>query len=401
MKLAVVGSGPLALLCARHFDELGAHVVLFQRNPLGGNIRFLLSDFPKMKIDWNNSEITIEDFWQTVMVPLITNIESKGLTKAGDILRVHKRFLHKSESIDKRSRLHDLFRVIYSVNPKDSILAQVAENQEIFNQLGEEVLKSLHQPVESFEDFDLVIEASGMGRSPAFMGAANAPALNELNLKNNAPIFYEKEVFTKFAYEGKKHIVLVGNTESSILALIKAQKWLYSHKENTITWVTHSPVGKSFLNSWFNKELHQMLLGAEELFENEKIHFEQKMREWRDLEDYMKVKIAKPSEPEAKIKIYQGYNISSVDKLLDRQQVFVTIESPDFRTHANEAKDLKTIASDAILVCNGVEEDSSIAKAMCVDEPGYFKLEASTILEGLGKLEMIEKKILTYFSRAD
>ena len=401
MKLAVVGSGPLALMCAKHFYELGAHVVLFQRSPLGGNTRFLLSDFPNMKIDWNNSEVSIKDFWETEMVPLITKVESSGLTKAGDILRVHKRFLHKSESIENRSRLHDLFRVIYSVNPKDSILAQVAENQEIFNQLGEDVLKSLHQPVESFEDFDLVIEASGLGRTPSFMGSAYAPALNELNLKNNAPIFYEKEIFTKFSFEEKKHIIIIGNSESSILALIKSQKWLYLHKENSLTWITHSPVGKTFSNSWINKELHKMLLGAEELFENEKIHFEEKMREWRDLEDYVKVKVAKPIEPEAKIKIYQGYNVTSVDKLLDREQVFVTVESPDFRSHATAAKDLKTLAGDAILVCNGIEAESSIAKGMSEDEPGYFRLEASSILEGLGKIAMIEKKILTYFSRAD
>ena len=401
MKLAVIGSGPLALLCAKHFYELGAHVVLFQRSPLGGNIRFLLSHFPNMKIDWNNSELTIKEFWESQMVPLISEVESNGITKAGDILRVHKRFLHKSETIEDRSRLHDLFRVVYSVNPKDSILAQVAENQEIFNQLGEDVLKSLHQPVESFEDFDLVVEASGLGGSPCYLGASHVPALNELNLKDNAPLFYEKDIFTHFSFEGKKHIIVIGDSESSILVLLKAQKWLYAHKENSITWVTHSPVGKSFHHPWFNKELHQMLMGAEELYENEKIHFEEKMHEWRDLEDYMKAKVPKPTEPEAKIKIFQGYNASSVDKLLDRQQVFVTIESPDFRAHATTPKDLKTLSADAILICNGIERESSVARGMAVDEPGYFKLDAASIIEGQAKLAMIEKKILTYFSRAD
>jgi hypothetical protein len=314
---------------------------------------------------------------------------------------VHKRFLHKSESIEDRSRLHDLFRVIYSVNPKDSILAQVAENQEIFNQLGEDVLKSLHQPVESFEDFDLVIEATGRGRAPCHMGAAHVPALNELNLKGNAPLFYEKNIFTDFSFEGKNHVIVIGDSESSILTLLKAQRWLYSQKENSLTWITHSPVGRSFHHPWFNRELHHVLLGAEELFENEKIHFEEKMREWRDLEDYMKAKVAKPVEPEPKIKIFQGYNVTSVDKLLDRQQVFVTIESPDFRSYASVSKDLKTLAADAILVCNGIEIDSAIAKGMAVDEPGYFKLEAASAEEGRVKIASIEKKILTYFSRAD
>ena len=88
------------------------------------------------------------------------DLEKKEITKAGEVLRVHKRFLHPKESIAEKSRLHDLFRVIYSVNPKESILKQLEANPDMFKQLGEQVVNSLHMPVESFEDFDIVIAAA-------------------------------------------------------------------------------------------------------------------------------------------------------------------------------------------------------------------------------------------------
>jgi len=56
MKLAIIGSGPLAILSAQHFDQLGAEVVLFQKNPLGGNVRFLLKHFPDMRLPFNGKE---------------------------------------------------------------------------------------------------------------------------------------------------------------------------------------------------------------------------------------------------------------------------------------------------------------------------------------------------------
>ena len=76
----------------------------------------------------------------------------------GFVERVHKRFLSLDEEVPGKSRLQDLFRVIFSNDPKNSILTQVESNPELFEKLGEEVLNSLNEAVESFEDFDLVID---------------------------------------------------------------------------------------------------------------------------------------------------------------------------------------------------------------------------------------------------
>ena len=204
MKLAIIGSGPLAILCAQHFNQLGAEVVLFQKNALGGNLRFMLEHFPEMEINFQNNKKSLNTIWKEDLVPAIKELEKNNLTKAGEVQRVHKRFLHKNETIMNHSRLHDLFRVVYSVNPKEAILKQLEENPEMFKQLGEQVVNSLHMPVESFQDFDIVIEARGRGKSAHAMGPSEAYALNENNIKATAPIFYEKEMLDSFNIEGKK-----------------------------------------------------------------------------------------------------------------------------------------------------------------------------------------------------
>ena len=132
MKLAIIGSGPLAIFCAHHFDQLGAEVILFQKNALGGNVRFLLEHFPEMQINFQNQTKSLKSFWDENLTQAISELEEKHLTRAGEVLRVHKRFLHPHENISNKTRLHDLFRVIFSVNPKDAILKQLEENPEMF-----------------------------------------------------------------------------------------------------------------------------------------------------------------------------------------------------------------------------------------------------------------------------
>ena len=394
MKLAIIGSGPLAIFCAQYFDQIGAEVTLFQKNSLGGNLHFLLDHFPEMEVAFEGETKNIKSLWDENITPMIIKLEEKHLTRAGEVLRVHKRFLHKDETIANKSRLHDLFRVIFSVNPKEAILRQLEENPEMFKQLGEQVMNSLHLPVESFEDFDIVIEARGFGKPHLGMGPSNAMALNENNLKSTAALYYEKDIFSKLTFEGKKHLVLVGHSESAILALLKCKEWIFSNPHHSLSWIISDPVNKKLNNDWLNLELEKLLLLSQSLFDNEKITFEKKMHEWRDLEDYVKVKIPKPIEPEAKLKIFQGYDVTSVDRLLDREGVFATIETPDFREFVKVPNDLKTLPAEAILIACGVDLLDSLAIGLNCNEPGFYRLEANDLDEGLGQIKLIEERIL-------
>jgi hypothetical protein len=394
MKLAIIGSGPLAIYAAAHFSKIGAHVVLFQRSPLGGNIAFCLHQKIDLEVDYPENK-SVEQFWTDDLIPLIEYIEENKLTKKGEVLRVSKRFLHRNEDVKNRTRLLDLFRVVYSTNPKDSILKQLEENPEIFKQLGEKVVESLHEPVESFEDFDIVIEATGRGKSDFKMGPAGTLAINEKNLQKHSHFYYGKSFFEKFNDDGIKKIVLVGDDLSAYLALNKLTHWLFSHPDHKLTWISHSIINRD------NKLVKNIFEQTNSEWILRKDKFEIELRAWRDLEDYMKAKIAKPIEPEIKLTMFEGYNITSVDKLLDREGVFVTIESPDFRSHANTKQDLRTIAGDVIVIQNGTNKWESLGESLIADEPGYYVINSDNLKDGVLEILKIEEKVMNFFSKSD
>ena len=378
MKLAIIGSGPIAIQTAVHFHKLGAQVILFQKAPFGGGIHFSLEYFP---------DLDLKRYWENEILPLIEYIETENLAMKGEVLRVHKRFLNDDEDVgDDHTRLTDLFRVVYSVNPSESILKQVEENPEIFKQLGEDVLKSLHIPVESFIDCDLVIEATGAGKKLRMMGPGGVLALNENNLKDNSPFYYEKEIFKNFSEVGKKSLVLVGEGPLAELTLMKLTPWLFAEAERTLVWVRHNTSDISALH---------IAKVSDKAFEKQKIVFEEKLREWRDLDDFVKVKIPPPVEPLRKLTIYSGFNVTSVDKLLDKNEIFVTIESPEFRKNKNSEIELKTLSVDAVLVSQGYFSHSLLKNGMRENEPGYYQIDTIDLLED------IEKNIMTFFSKAE
>ena len=397
MKIAILGSGPLALLAAKHFDDLGAYTVLFQRSPLGGNIRMLAEQLPDLETTFRNQKTTLKNFVESELINLVKQIEANGISRQGDVLRVHKRFVHPGEFIKGKSRLHDLFRVIFSLNPQESILKQVEENPEMFKQLGKEVIESLHKPVESFEDFDVVIEATGLGKKPLPMGAGLALALNENNLQSSGLILYQNDIIKKTFDDKTKSVVLVGEGRDAKIALIKLREWLMQSNGNQLHLVTYERLSLNHKDS-LDFACRTLFKEVEEKFETDKSVFETELRKWRDLEDHVKLKIPKPVEPQPKILFYEGYDVTSVDRLLDREGIFATIESAPFR-EVVEAEMLQTIAADFICVARGVE-DESLGKGLMNDEPGYFKLNAPSLDAGLASIDEIEKTLMNYFKKA-
>lgn len=399
MKIAIIGSGPVAILTAFHFDQLGADVVLFQRSPLGGSLNVLKSVYPQYKIQYQKESWELEKFYKEVLVAQGLELEKYNLTKHGDVLRVHKRFLHPDENIPNRSRMHDLFRVIYSTNPKESILKQLEENPEMFEKLGKDVIESLHKPVESFADFDIIIEASGKGSIPNPMGAGLSLALNENNLKDCGLIFYEKEIFEKLNLEKQKSITLIGENESAFLSLLKLKDWLLADKTRELHWVTYKETNENSLGQ-FKEEVGAFFSTIKTEFEKSKEVFEANIRKWRDLEDYEKVKVPKPVEPKAQITIHEGYDVTSIDKLLDREELYITIESPDYRTHALKGNDIITLASDNVLVCRGHQKLNLAQGSLLDKEAGYYKIELNDLNSVEEKILEIQNDILKYFSKA-
>ena len=400
MKMAILGSGPLAILAAHHFDQIGADVSLFQRSPLGGNLSWLMKQYPQFEIEFEKSNISLKDFFEKIIVPAVSDLEKYDLTKHGDVQRVHKRFLHTNESVPGRTRLHDLFRVVFSRNPQETILKQMEESPELFASLGEEVINSLHKPVESFDDFDIVIEARGFGKNPMPMGAGNSFALNENNLQDSSLLFYEKNIFTQLNLENKKTIILTGSGITCKLALLKFREWLLENSGHELHWVTREKADKTCGNKWLDSEVEKFRRDVAEKFDGAKLVYETKIREWRDLEDYVKAKVSKPIEPTPLLVEHVGYDVTSVDRLLDRAGVFATIESPDFRDYSTKSNDMMTLAADALCIANGVSVETFCGSSLLTSEPGFYVLNSSSIDEGINEIKKIEKNILNYFKKA-
>lgn len=400
MKMAIIGSGPVGILTAHHFDQLGADVVLFQRRPLGGNLLKVLDYKPNFELTYKNSTISASDFFKEVIVPAGTSLEEFKLTKSGDVLRVHKRFVHPHEEIKGHTRMFDLFRVIFATNPKENILKQLAENPEMFEKLGPEVIESLHKPVESFADFDIVISATGLGRKANYMGASLAPALNELNLEDCGLIHYEADIFSNLKIEKQKSITIVGEGVTAKLAILKLKDWLLADTTRELHWVTYKSKDDVVTYPWLDKEFEDFFKIIKADFDKNKDLFATKLHSWRDLEDYEKVKIPKPVEPKAQILVYEGYDVTSVDRLLDRDGLYITIESPNFRAHSLKINDIITLSSECVLVARGVNQDSGHNTHFEANEPGYYAMNVTNLNDLDAHIKVIEEDILKFFSKA-
>ena len=401
MKCAVIGSGPVAILAAHYFDQMGADVTLFQRSALGGQFKNFLND-QSNTLFWNNQEYSSHAFFEEVLKPTVLSLEEFKITKQGDVLRVHKRFLYPSEAIKGHTRLYDLFRVIYSLNPRETILKQLEENPEMFKALGEEVIQSLHKPVENFLDFDIVIEARGYGRDSLPMGAGQSFALNELNLKDNSALFYEEEIFNELKLNNQKSLVLVGNKELSGYALLYLKTWLMESTEREIHWICPQSKRESTKNPKIENEVQLFIDELHLKFEQAKKNFEKAIHDWRGLEDYIKVKIPMPKEPISQLRIYNGYDVTSIDRLLDQEGLFVTIETPDYRQDVNfEGPAMLTIKADAVAVTQGKSNDSLGSGFLLETEPGYYQLNDVSLLELPLKLEEIKTNLMSYFKKSE
>ena len=128
------------------------------------------------------------------------------------------------------------------------------------------------------------------------------------------------------------------------------------------------------------------------------------------MDDYVKAKVPKPTEPIKRFEILTESTISSLDRLLDKSNLFVTIES---------GQEVRTIALDAILVATGYQIETSIFKGLHMDfdygektsksfthvEPGIYSLgpiikeKRYNLKDGLEQIPLILENMFTFFSK--
>ena len=465
MKIGIIGGGPLAIEMSLRLTTLGAEVSIFSPS-LGGKTKLFeeenlsVKSTEKMTGTWSeitthagrkvltdqngesndalfDTELTpsISEYWEKYLKPLSKFIQKKVTHIRGTVLRVHKRFLDLDEEIEGRTRLFDLFRVVYLINPNEDSFSEKSLDKKTLDSLGDDVINSLKTPMEQFNDFDIVIDASGVLGNPKKMGPSSTLALNESSLSLKEKVFYGIESFKSLlpSKENIKKLTIIGSGESSGKLLLNVkdliekesmQVSLVTTEDEAFQKILKNPKQDSFL-----KELNDFLEERKVSFENKRTSFEKSLREWRDLEDYMKAKIPRPQEPSKNPAFFCGFNATSVDKLIDREEVFVTIEDAPFRGNSNS---IKTISCDKVAVLTGYEcshhlfgglkadfsaskKQTSSDNGLHPNEPGFYTLgpvnnkksqsdhsgagQRYKLHDGLEQLKVIEDNILSFFTK--
>lgn len=424
MKIAVIGSGLVAFESALEFYLEGAEVKIIGRGrplsklyfysqtesfkdlPLEGDL-FTTSNGRDF-ISLQDAPATYKSFWDNYAAPLTKKMMELGLYHQREVLRVQKRFLDPEEEIEGRSRLLDLFRLTYGLNPSGMVEEQIKENPELEEKLGPEILSSLKNQVESFEDFDLVFDCRGDYQRPIPLGAGHHYALNEKSVAALGGISYGLPSFEKLEeLKGHKTLTLVGSGLASAIVTLALEDWLKepAHVLNIISSeksLFKKVLAGNQLDSELKEKLRTLIGTSMEKWRQACLKTEKELHEWRDLPIHEKNKIPQPQFPEPQLRLFEGYSVSSVDRLIDRDGLFLTLEIPEWRDA--EKKELVTVAQDHVIAVVGYRLDPRFCEGLSKDEPGYFTFftngQQQTPKASLERLPLVKSEILKFFSRA-
>lgn len=408
MRVAVIGSRMAAVFTADYFEKIGAEVVLFSENTLGDFERNRSELFPDDEISYNGGTINFKSFYNDILKPRIEALSLNVSIKSTKLLRIQKRFLHKNEKIKGHTRLHDLFRLVFSERPTMDFLNHLKENKSLRDSLGEEVVLSLENPIENFMDVDVVIDAREIDEMLKFpLGAGGSWAINEIPLQSSGMIFYGSHGYDLLLNPKIKKLILVGEPTEYKKVLLALQNWLFSDNERQIQVISfqsnkgHSEMEHSISLS-FEKNWDSFLKKLEDDFNMKKEKYQNAIREWRDLEDFQKVKINRPEEPLEKVSFYLEYDVVSLDRLIDQKEIFATIECPDFRNEclSRLLPAMMTLKADAIwnlrkplYELQFIQQNDPSQISLNSNEPGFYRLSS------LNELQEIESDLMKYFKK--
>lgn len=420
MKLAILGSSPIALEAALRFHLHGAAVTWFNEK------EFEWEAHHEFENNW--SQFTSPQGWELLgkerpsvfswelwtteyLRPLTDILRSFQEVKPHKVTSITKRFLRLDEVIPEKSRFHDLFRVIYEQDPKAFIDAQRETDPELYKKLTSEFVESLQSTLELYEDFDGVIDLRRL-TIPLSLNESGR-ALGEYRFISEK-LLYAKEAleFTEGPFSSDvREIALVGTTELTLKLLLNLAEWLKDPRSMLFVITTEETPFESVLeqaDSLSLKKYADLMKFIDDEYDRERTQFHEKLRQWQELDDFVQVKYPKPAEPLPRLNYFSAHNVTAVDQLIDRKKMFLTLEHPDFRVGKlhpdNNHLELKTIGCDQILVSTGLTRQN--VAILQHGELGYWNLEpqhpnvSSAWEKDIHKLEGIEHEIFKLFTPA-
>lgn len=406
MKLAILGSSPIALEAALRFHFHGASLTLFcgSEEPVGwcSDEDCFTDHLGKRTLIETGVALKKSSSWkewqENYQKPLLNFLRQHQIVKEHEVISVTKRFLSQNEEIPGKTRFYDLFRVIYEMNPQEFIHQQKETNPELYQKLSDEFTISLQSSIEMYEDFDLVLDC----RFPSVTSsiAVNGRALGEKRV-DPKKVFYGLDCLKKLPEDNDRDIAVVGSGALAAEVLISLESWLNDPRMNLFVVSTEADPFAG------NEKVAPILVKMEKDFLGEVEKFEKKLHEWQEMDDFIRAKYPRPAEPIPRLNFFSGHNVSAVDELIDRKRLFMTLEHPDFREGkkhpANNMLDLKTVGVDKIFVANDPVK-KTISGNLRILERGYFDLTPvfPTIPGAWEKdietLKGIENEIFTLFS---
>ncbi len=420
MKLAILGSSPLALEAALRFHDYGAQITWF--NHLEENEdswESLLSNCSQYtsSLGWEflnkkpQSQLSWKEWVENYATPILEKIRVEQDIKPYKIVSVTKRYLAPAEEIAGTSRFHDLFRVLFQLNPEEFIKHQKETNPETYEKLSAEFLQSLQSSLEMYEDFDVVLDLRRATESTSI--AITGRALGEGRVSGDKIHYGLNALKIAPSYltdSSVRELVIVGSGSIAAQLLITLEAWLKDIRNRLFIVSTEAdPFEKLMKESSpeVTEKLVHLFQYMDKEFEEDVNEFQKKLREWQELDDFIQVKKPKPTEPIPRLNYFSGHNVTAIDQLIDKQRVFLTLEKADFREGRkhpeNNHLDLKTIGVDQILVASR-RKKRSIDLYVDQNEKGFFSVtpEAINIADSyqkdLKKLKGIEDEIFKLFS---
>lgn len=305
---------------------------------------------------------------------------------SSQIKRVHKRFLGPNEMPE--ARLKDLFRVVRKMDPTDSELLQTMP-------MADDLKAELRRSHEGFEDFDLVLEFEDQYQVGG-LGPGGSLVLHE-DLSPKGLIYGLSELSSPKVQQYSR-IALVGEGYLTAQALLELRPWL-SVVGHSLTVITPE---KSWLKELRTSDSENIIPVVDE-FLNELMQtwraraesFSQELHAWRaELEKGSK-QVA-PSEPIAPLTLFEGFNVTSIDRLSDRDELYLTIESPFWRGQTQDV--IKILSLDC--VCGLVPSPQTLGRGLALKEPGFYRLTLNDQHDLETSLEQVWNDVLKYFSRS-
>lgn len=429
MKLAILGSSPIALEAALRFHLHGASLTWFnaEEEAIEAHFENFLSEaaytsesglelLKGIGAPYKSQSTFNFSYWKkNYYEPLVNLLGQEHKVKAHEVVSIAKRYLSQEETPDHKSRFFDLFRLVYQVNPQEFIKEQEATNPETFERLSKELVDSLQKNIEMYEDFDLVLDLRKAIFCPSI--SVTGRALGEGRVSSDH-VSYGLEALKIFEeLKANDHeireIALIGSEALSAKIITSLKEWLKDERSRLFVVSEEAIPYEKFIDEGETSAVNELKILLNEMdneFQHEINTFHLKLREWQSLDDFVQAKVLKPVEPIPRLVFFSGHNATAIDQLIDKRRLFLTLEKPDFRKGLrqpeNNLLELKTIGVDRVLVANKMQK-SKLEILLIPQEKGFFSMDSAlpntknAWEKDLQQLKGIENEIFKLFSPAD